>query len=438
MAQASVYAQYQAPYYRIVKVEAHFANGSIAHGSGVLVGRNDVLTASHVIYNAALGGLASQISVVPGYDQDPTEDGDFAALGPTPFGVYQVETATYNTNFDPDGDGQLLSGDNGSDLVGTERDVALLGLTVPVGDVLGYMTPTVLTGGALSVHVGGYPSGFGDQTDQTGTIIYNPVDYHFQVGHFDLRPGNSGGPLWYGDAATQYVVGLVSTTGYAHDIGALYSTITSSIVQNDSVIGSLQLTGTAGNDRLSNSADAALYDGKDGIDTFVVGAARAAFTVTSGVKLTQTDTGTTDYVYNVERFQFSDGTLAFDIDGNAGQAYRLYKAAFDRTPDAEGLGYWIAELDSGVTDLAHAALNFILSAEFQQLYGAPGSVADESFVTLLYNNVLDRDPDAAGQAYWLAELGRGFARERVLASFSESSENRAATESLVADGIWFT
>ena len=36
---------------------------------------------------------------------------------------------------------------------------------------------------------------------------------------------------------------------------------------------------------------------------------------------------------NVERLDFSDAHLAFDVDGNAGQIYRLYKAAFARTPD---------------------------------------------------------------------------------------------------------
>jgi hypothetical protein len=33
--------------------------------------------------------------------------------------------------------------------------------------------------------------------------------------------------------------------------------------------------------------------------------------------------------------------VALDVDGAAGQAYRLYQAAFDRAPDKNGLGYWI-------------------------------------------------------------------------------------------------
>ena len=36
------------------------------------------------------------------------------------------------------------------------------------------------------------------------------------------------------------------------------------------------------------------------------------------------------HVSNVERLRFSDGNVALDTDGTAGQAYRLYRAAFAR------------------------------------------------------------------------------------------------------------
>ena len=48
-----------------------------------------------------------------------------------------------------------------------------------------------------------------------------------------------------------------------------------------------------------------------------------------------------------ERLTFSDANIALDIDGNAGQAHRIYKAAFDRAPDLGGLGFWINTLDNG-------------------------------------------------------------------------------------------
>ena len=65
------------------------------------------------------------------------------------------------------------------------------------------------------------------------------------------------------------------------------------------------------------------------------------------------------------------------------------------------------------------ASNFLNSPEFQSVYG---SLDNEQFVTLLYNNVLNRAPDAPGLAYWLAGLDGGATRVSVLLGFSESQE----------------
>ncbi len=97
------------------------------------------------------------------------------------------------------------------------------------------------------------------------------------------------------------------------------------------------------------------------------------------------------------------------------------------------MNYWIREYTEGRGDLTWAALNFIGSEEFAQTYGSTGAVTDETFLTLLYANVLGRAPDAQGKVYWMDELARGFERAQLLASFSESAENKV----LVADATWF-
>ncbi len=132
------------------------------------------------------------------------------------------------------------------------------------------------------------------------------------------------------------------------------------------------------------------------------------------------------------RVQFDDGQIAFDLEGNAGRAYRLYQAAFDRTPDAAGLGYWIKALDNGATS-EEIAQAFINSAEFKTLYGS--SVSDGVFLTALYRNVLHRDPDTGGFAYWLDLMSKGVARKTVLIQFSESPENVSQTRSRIESGI---
>lgn len=123
-----------------------------------------------------------------------------------------------------------------------------------------------------------------------------------------------------------------------------------------------------------------------------------------------------------------------DTDGNAGQAYRIYKAAFDRTPDSGGLGYWIAQMDKGM-GVVEVAARFIDSSEFRELYGQNPSNAE--FLTKVYSNVLDRTPDTGGLEWWVNEMNNNPTKtwQKVLADFSESSENQANVASLIANGI---
>lgn len=139
-----------------------------------------------------------------------------------------------------------------------------------------------------------------------------------------------------------------------------------------------------------------------------------------------------DHLSGIERVAFEDLNLAFDLSGVAGQGYRLYKAAFDRMPDVEGLGYWISEMDAGKS-LAKVAASFIQSPEFLAMYGAQSS--DTHFIDLLYQHVLHRAPDQSGYDYWLSDLAAGQPRASVLALFSESPENLKQTEVLIANGI---
>ena len=139
---------------------------------------------------------------------------------------------------------------------------------------------------------------------------------------------------------------------------------------------------------------------------------------------------------SVERLVFSDVTVALDLDGVGGQAYRIYKAAFDREPDSGDLGYWIAQMDNGM-DMVEVAARFIDSNEFRTLYGSNAS--DGDFLIGLYRNVLDRAPDAGGYAWWIDQLENNPAKswEKVLADFSESPENQANVAELIAGGIYY-
>ena len=138
---------------------------------------------------------------------------------------------------------------------------------------------------------------------------------------------------------------------------------------------------------------------------------------------------------NIERLKFTDVSIAFDTSGEAGMAYRLYKAAFSRAPDTAGLGYQMKALDDGLS-LGQVAANFIASQEFQVKYG---SLSNAQFVIQLYLNVLGRAGDSEGYAYHLARLDGGAAgRNDVLAGFSESPENQAALIGTISTGMVYT
>lgn len=109
------------------------------------------------------------------------------------------------------------------------------------------------------------------------------------------------------------------------------------------------------------------------------------------------------------------------IESAYGKAYRLYRAAFGRTPDAGGLEFWIKALDNGYT-LQQIAAMFIDSAESRARYGDHPTSAE--FVAALYANILYRTPDPGGYQFWLDRLADGVPRADVLAAVSESDENK--------------
>lgn len=172
------------------------------------------------------------------------------------------------------------------------------------------------------------------------------------------------------------------------------------------------------------------------INTDVFYASSTVSTITktqTGFTITTPSDGT-DILTNIQRLQFSDTMIAFDsgIGEVAGEAYRLYKAAFGRAPDTGGLGYWIDRMDHG-TSLRDVADAFASSPE----YTGSGPKTDAAFVTSLYNNVLHRAPDQGGFDYWMYDITHNSSRADLLAYFSESPENVAQTASLVGQGIHY-
>lgn len=180
--------------------------------------------------------------------------------------------------------------------------------------------------------------------------------------------------------------------------------------------------------------------GGEGLDSFRVSGKRfSEYDVEidgETVVLRRYDNEEVDLLRGVERIVFTDVVVALDYDGNAGKAYRIYKAAFDRDPmvmDGAGLGYWINQMDLGM-DLIEVSSRFIDSDEFRSLYGI--NPTNGEFLVRVYNNVLDRDPDASGYAWWMDEFASNPEKTwaKVLADFSESQENQQNVDAIIGSG----
>ncbi|MDA9689784.1 DUF4214 domain-containing protein, partial [Betaproteobacteria bacterium] len=145
----------------------------------------------------------------------------------------------------------------------------------------------------------------------------------------------------------------------------------------------------------------------------------------------------TDTLQGFKRIEFTNGTLALDIDAGdtAGQAYRLYQAAFARTPDMPGVAYHINDMESNGLSIQQIASNFMASPEFKTQYGE--NLSDDAYINALYQNVLGRGASDDEVAYYQDHFDREiWDRPQVMINFAESPENLALVGPDITSGIW--
>lgn len=86
---------------------------------------------------------------------------------------------------------------------------------------------------------------------------------------------------------------------------------------------------------------------------------------------------------------------------NIAEIMELYTAYFNRAADKDGVDYWANEVDTNGWTLDQVAQSFADQTEYTTLYSG---MTNAEIVTAVYTNVLNRDADADGAAYWVAEL----------------------------------
>lgn len=104
----------------------------------------------------------------------------------------------------------------------------------------------------------------------------------------------------------------------------------------------------------------------------------------------------------------------------------VYVASFSRAPDFAGLNYWAHDLaalsSKGLSNTA--AIQEITATMYKagSQNGEKGSsMSNSAYVDYLYNNVLGRGPDAAGQSWWVNDLNNGSPRDNFLATYLQAA-----------------
>lgn len=142
---------------------------------------------------------------------------------------------------------------------------------------------------------------------------------------------------------------------------------------------------------------------------------RAASTYT----VTNLSTNSSQIYSNVSKFAFSDMSVNVKIaelspqlsDAQLQSLIELYIAFFNRTPDADGMVYWMGELIKG-RSLANIADSFYAAGQlYPDLTGYSATMSNADFIKVIYKNVLGRTgattPSDAEVNYWANELNLG-------------------------------
>ena len=98
----------------------------------------------------------------------------------------------------------------------------------------------------------------------------------------------------------------------------------------------------------------------------------------------------------------------------------LYTAYYNRAPDQDGFNYWNSEasLNGSSSTLLSISEQFINHPKFREDY--PSHYSNTEFMTKIYINVLNRVPDSDGLNFWVAVLDSGLSKPEVIVNFTQA------------------
>ncbi len=177
------------------------------------------------------------------------------------------------------------------------------------------------------------------------------------------------------------------------------------------------LFGGDGKDQLhgGRDTDTVTFDGNR--EDYEVVQVNGVITVTR-----KADDSDVDTLINAEQIQFADQNMALTYDSELNALAGLYGEILDRQADLGGFQWWAESMDNGL-GLGGAVISIMRSDEFVDKSGIQlDQLSADAQVEALYTNLLNRDSDAEGKAFWLARLGDSVSFDQVAEGFMQSSE----------------
>lgn len=139
----------------------------------------------------------------------------------------------------------------------------------------------------------------------------------------------------------------------------------------------------------------------------------------------QRDPDATEYIQYANRITAGEDRSQVSVGLSRTEVYirsfleRLYQSVFGRSLDDGGGRFWTDQILRGMTP-AMVGAELYASVEF---FASSGGTV-ESFVRRLYDEILEREAEAEGLAYWIGELDRSPDRSVITSSFYASIESR--------------
>ena len=192
------------------------------------------------------------------------------------------------------------------------------------------------------------------------------------------------------------------------------------------------------NDTIKGQPGTDFFDGGLGIDTVVYSGPQERYSITKSgnryVVSEPTGSDDTDYLSNIERLQFSNGKVALDLGGNAGQAARLIGAllgpSFIKDKALAGVVIGLIDQDYSIESIANLGLNtsFYLTLA--------GSTKNEDFVNHIFRNVVGRTPEVNEQKTYVDMLNAGTSQAAlaVMAAGTEFTASQIGLTGLTSHG----